>query len=94
MNKPIGGRGKKAPYATTHIRIPVPIKEQVENLINDYRLMVIDGIMPSDDTGISLEDAKELSKKLLKSRTKNIESHAKLLTAIYGQAVTVEDLQS
>lgn len=37
MNKPIGGRGKKAPYETTHVRIPVDLKAQVEKLVEDYR---------------------------------------------------------
>lgn len=37
MNKPIGGRGKKAPYETTHVRIPVDLKSQVEKLVEDFR---------------------------------------------------------
>jgi hypothetical protein len=37
MNKPIGGRGKKAPYETTHVRIPVDLKSQVEELVESYR---------------------------------------------------------
>ena len=32
MNKQVGGRGKKAPYESTHIRIPEPIKYRVEEL--------------------------------------------------------------
>jgi len=36
-NKQIGGRGKKAPYETTHVRIPVDLKSQVELLVEDYR---------------------------------------------------------
>jgi regulatory protein YycI of two-component signal transduction system YycFG len=45
MNKPIGGRGKKAPYETTHVRIPVDLKSQVEKLVEDYRnsgLIILD----------------------------------------------------
>lgn len=37
MNKPIGGRGKKAPYETTHVRIPVDLKSKVEKLVEAYR---------------------------------------------------------
>jgi hypothetical protein len=37
MNKPIGGRGKKAPYETTHVRIPVDLKPQVEKLVEEFR---------------------------------------------------------
>jgi hypothetical protein len=36
-NKQIGGRGKKAPYETTHVRIPLDLKSQVELLVEDYR---------------------------------------------------------
>ncbi len=32
-----GGRGKKAPYSTTHYRIPDPIKPVVEMLANAYK---------------------------------------------------------
>jgi hypothetical protein len=37
MSKPIGGRGKKAPYETTHVRIPVDLKSKVEELVEAYR---------------------------------------------------------
>jgi hypothetical protein len=37
MSKPIGGRGKKAPYETTHVRIPVDLKPQVELLVEKFR---------------------------------------------------------
>lgn len=36
-----GGRGKKAPYETTHYRIPEPIKPVVEAMADRYRLLVI-----------------------------------------------------
>lgn len=36
MSKQIGGRGKKAPYESTHVRIPLPIKDRVEELKNLY----------------------------------------------------------
>ena len=35
-----GGRGKRAPYTTTHYRIPEPIKPIVEQLADAYRLLV------------------------------------------------------
>ena len=37
MDKPIGGRGRKAPYETTHVRIPVDLKIQVEKLVEEFR---------------------------------------------------------
>lgn len=36
MNKPVGGRGIKAPYKSTHVRIPEPIKDRVEHLKELY----------------------------------------------------------
>lgn len=41
MTKPIGGRGKKAPYETIQVRVPLPIKPQVEKLIADYRGQIL-----------------------------------------------------
>jgi predicted RNase H-like nuclease (RuvC/YqgF family) len=37
MVKPVGGRGLKAPYETTHVRVPIPIKASVQALIDDFR---------------------------------------------------------
>ena len=37
MVKPVGGRGNKAPYESTHVRVPVPIKAKVQALIDDFR---------------------------------------------------------
>ena len=36
-NKQIGGRGKRASYKTTHVRIPVDLKPEVELLIQKFR---------------------------------------------------------
>ncbi len=32
-----GGRGHPAPYETTHVRVPLPIKFLVDRLIENYR---------------------------------------------------------
>ena len=37
MVKPVGGRGNKAPYESTHVRVPIPIKSQVQALIDEFR---------------------------------------------------------
>ena len=37
MNKPIGGRGHKASYQTTVVRIPIDLKLQVNELVNQFR---------------------------------------------------------
>lgn len=35
--KPVGGRGKTAPYISTHVRVPIPVKHIVELVIERYR---------------------------------------------------------
>ena len=94
MNKPLGGRGKKAPYETTHLRIPVPIKADIEKLIENYRLSVIDGIEFQDNGLMSVEDAKLLTRKLIKAKTSKIDTLIKLLTSIYGMEITKDELES
>jgi predicted RNase H-like nuclease (RuvC/YqgF family) len=37
MTKPTGGRGNKAPYESTHVRVPIPIKKEVQALIDEFR---------------------------------------------------------
>ena len=37
MSKPVGGRGHKAPYQTMTIRIPIDVKEQVEEIVERFR---------------------------------------------------------
>jgi vacuolar-type H+-ATPase subunit I/STV1 len=37
MVKPVGGRGLRAPYETTHVRVPIPIKASVQALIDEFR---------------------------------------------------------
>jgi hypothetical protein len=39
----VGGRGKKAPYLSTHCRIPDPIKKIVERLSSTYRDFIANG---------------------------------------------------
>lgn len=41
MPKPVGGRGKRAPYETVQMRVPLPIKSEVEQLIASYRNQVL-----------------------------------------------------
>jgi chorismate mutase len=37
MSKPVGGRGHKASYQTMTIRIPIDVKEQVEEIVERFR---------------------------------------------------------
>lgn len=37
MSKPLGGRGKKAPYESVMVRTPLPVKADVEAVISNFR---------------------------------------------------------
>ena len=94
MSKPVGGRGKVAPYETTHVRVPVPIKEAVNKLVNEYR----ESLLSDNNYGnnnpkiLAFDEALEISRKILKSKKGAKESMSKLLTAIYSQQVNLSDL--
>jgi hypothetical protein len=52
MSKPVGGRGHKAPYQTMTIRIPIDVKEQVEEIVEKFRddlEMGVTRVDPDDD---------------------------------------------
>jgi hypothetical protein len=75
-----GGRGVKAPYKTTHVRIPVDIKPQVEELSRAFR----DGQL---NTMLSRDDAIEKARQLLKAKKGAKFCMEILLTAIYGNTI-------
>lgn len=80
MNVWRGGPGVKAPYETTHVRIPVPIKEVVEKLSADYK----QGKFVEPVNAISLDEALEEARKILRAKKSKLVSVQSLLTAIYG----------
>lgn len=49
MVRPKGGRGNLAPYETKLIRVPIPIEEQVQELISRYHhwMSFLDGVPTS-----------------------------------------------
>jgi DNA repair exonuclease SbcCD ATPase subunit len=69
MSKPVGGRGHKAPYQTMTIRIPIDVKEQVEEIVERFRSgnLELTQTENSDNNRISqlnaiIERYKEMSK--------------------------------
>ena len=69
MSKPVGGRGHKAPYQTMTIRIPIDVKEQVEEIVERFRSgdLEVAKIDCSDNNRISqltaiIDRYKEISK--------------------------------
>ena len=77
-----GGRGKQAPYTSTHCHIPEPIKESVERFATAYRILSFDNnsegcrnlIKSVDDATASLGEAEaeieRLKLELASSKTK------------------------
>lgn len=78
-----GGRGVKAPYKTTHVRIPVDIKEKVEFLSQHYK----DG--DSTKEPISPVKASEIARHILKNKKSAKVSMEALLLAIYGEKISL-----
>jgi hypothetical protein len=93
MNKPVGGRGQKAPYQTKSKRIPLALEQEIDAMIDAYRSLVIDGIEPPKrDNTLSLDDAKQLAQSLVKVKGNKFDVAAKLVTGIYGTTITKDDL--
>lgn len=84
MVKPIGGRGKKAPYQTKTIRIPVELEGQISQLIEQYRQQAITGDAPDSEYPLPLHEAVELAQKLLRAKKAKQDTVKKLVTGIYG----------
>ena len=82
MAAPKGGRGVKAPYNTTHVRIPEPIKARVEAMSQAYK----DGALSEP---ISFEQAVEIAHKIIKQKKSARVSMENLLTAIYGKEISL-----
>jgi len=118
MEKPKGGRGKRAPYETTHVRIPEPIKDRVERLKEMYvtgsldhyeEILARDSQMAREYEKLlttneaklnsgqnllpSLQDAIVEAKKVLKSKKSTKLMITNLLTSLYNEQVTLEDLE-
>jgi hypothetical protein len=92
MTKPKGGRGKKAPYSSVTVRVPEDIKAKVEELVEAYRLFILEGIETEEEALLPFDQAKALAQELLKGRTTRKDIAAKLITSIYGEEVTGDDL--
>lgn len=95
MNKPKGGRGLKAPYESTHVRIPVPIKPKVDKMVEEYRELILDGKQPEREkfncpdsmTLTTVGEAKAIAQDILKQKKSAKISLEKLLTSLYNGEV-------
>lgn len=100
MTKPVGGRGQKAPYTTSIIRVPDPLVPTVEKLIEDYREMIFNGTISSDQNSdrlgivkLSKDDVIKQSKRVLSAKKSAKVSILKLLQLLYGDEITEETLK-
>lgn len=89
-----GGRGKQAPYTTTHIRVPDPLKAEVEHFIAEWRSLVDAGTLSPTEAvteiyktvgyaQINFSEALVKAQEILKQKKSANDSMIKLLTAIY-----------
>jgi hypothetical protein len=95
MTKPVGGRGYKAPYTTTHVRVPTDIKPQVEALIDNYRNELFGvsqtNLLTTTQTNPlpTLDESVELALGIVARKQSARKSMALLLSAIYGKDVNL-----
>lgn len=78
-----GGRGIKAPYKTTLIRIPIDIKERVKYLSQAFK----EGSLSNES--ISLDKAIEVAEGILNENRSLKLSLENLLTVIYGKSISL-----
>jgi thiamine phosphate synthase YjbQ (UPF0047 family) len=68
----VGGRGKKAPYKTSVVRVPVPVLEQVEKIIQEYRDSLETGLLPPSvghpTKAIAIQEAEKIIKQKKSAR--------------------------
>jgi hypothetical protein len=93
MNKPKGGRGKKVPYNSVTVRVPEDLKDTIDRLVSEYRQFILEGIETKNNDIPSIDETKELIKKLLKAKSSKIDTIIKLVMSIYGIEVKREDLE-
>lgn len=59
MDKPKGGRGHKAPYQTTHLRVPEPIKDELQTRIDQWREDYLSGESSGNPSQVTMDDYME-----------------------------------
>jgi hypothetical protein len=102
MSKPKGGRGKKAPYETMTIRVPVPLVSEFNKLIGEYVYLVTEGLQDPNMTVIDLyksmgvthvtrDKAIMEAKRILRLKKSSKQSIEKLLQVLYGDEINLKD---
>ena len=63
-----GGRGKKAPWQDAHIRVPVPIKEDIQQQINEWKAEQIGGENTEKKNPLTGNELRRIRDKVLKQK--------------------------
>jgi hypothetical protein len=85
VSKPVGGRGKKAPYETTTIRVPKDLVPIIDNLVEQYRQEVI---KQSSDLESLLKRFSETKQEIIEIRK---EDFIKCLSGLSQQIVEIKE---
>lgn len=82
-----GGRGKKAPYDSTHVRVPLPVKDEVDAIIERFR----NGgrIQQELVNKYDLDRAIQLAHDVLKQKKSARVTLSKFLSEMYGQDINL-----
>jgi thymidylate synthase len=103
MNKPLGGRGKKAPYETAVVRVPVDLISAIEDMVESYRISAIKGesLQVSEKSksvisviGVTYQEVIQEVFKILRLKKSASESISRLLKFIYDVNISANDLKS
>lgn len=101
MNNSIkGGRGKRAPYATTHYRMPEPLKPLCEELAANYRELIANYSDPEDPALINAalaavsRNAFEKNRETDKQVDKVLENYEAMQLEIHRLKLQIESLKS
>jgi hypothetical protein len=89
MSSTKGGRGKKLPWSTTHVRCPEPIADEVRRIIDIWKTEQLEGNPTQKKTPITSAEVVEIVNKILRSKKSARISIERLLTEL-GYEVTLD----
>lgn len=98
MVKPIGGRGRKAPYKTTVIRVPIELADTIDQYCDQYRISLERGkdedfttniplAGKSLESGLTADLAVQKAREILSQKKSAKISLKKMLQLIYGERI-------
>jgi hypothetical protein len=83
MSIPVGGRGKKVPYGSSVVRVPDPVKSDVEKLIDSFYGSDACADSRHLARAVSYYDLKEAAAAVLSQKKSAAKSMALLLKALF-----------